>query len=88
MLVRLDDEYGNFISQSTREEIVTYLEETRELIIAAQYENGSWPSNWLDGAKAQINEDPDEMVYRRVISTGHHLEWLAIAPKNYIRHTK
>lgn len=81
MLVRLDDRYGELISQATREEIVTYLEEIRELIIAAQYEDGSWPPNWPDGAEAHINEDPDEMAYRRVISTGHHLEWLAIAPK-------
>jgi len=81
MLIRLDDQYGDLISESTREDIYSFLSDVRELIIAAQYENGSWPPNWPDGAEAQANEDAEEKVYRRVISTGHHLEWLAIAPE-------
>jgi hypothetical protein len=81
MLVRLDDEYGQLISQGTREEIFAFLSDVRQLIIDSQYENGSWPPNWADGAEAQANEDPEEKSYRRVIATGHHLEWLAIAPR-------
>jgi hypothetical protein len=81
MLVRLDDEYGQLISQGTREGIFAFLSDVRQLIIDSQYENGSWPPNWADGAEAQANEDPEEKSYRRVIATGHHLEWLAIAPR-------
>ncbi len=81
MLVRLHDEYGGLISETTRAEIMEFLADVRELIIDAQYENGSWPPNWADGVEAAAKEDPEEKTYRRVISTGHHLEWLAIAPQ-------
>jgi hypothetical protein len=82
VLLRLDDEYeGDLISQATREQIMTFLTDVRELIIASQYPDGSWPPNWWEGADAMANEDPQEKHYRRVIATGHHLEWLAIAPK-------
>ncbi|MCA9057878.1 MAG: hypothetical protein KDA85_05245, partial [Planctomycetaceae bacterium] len=53
----------------------------RDLIIAAQDEDGSWPPNWASGADAKRLADPNEPIYRRVIATGHHLEWLAIAPQ-------
>jgi hypothetical protein len=80
MLVQLDEEYGNLISASMRDEIMEFLADIRQLIIDAQHEDGSWPPNWADGIQAEANRDPDEELYRRVIATGHHLEWLAIAP--------
>lgn len=81
MLLRLDDEYGGLISEQTREETMAFLADVRQLIIDAQSEDGSWPPNWPDGLEAEAKRDPDEKVYRRVIATGHHLEWLAIAPR-------
>lgn len=80
MLVQLDEEYGDMISASTRDEIMEFLADVRQLIIDAQAEDGSWPPNWPDGVDAEANRDPNEEHYRRVIATGHHLEWLAIAP--------
>jgi len=80
MLVRLDDEYGELISDASRQNIMSFLADVRQLIIDAQYENGSWPPNWPDGIYAEENHDPAEQLRRRVIATGHHLEWLAIAP--------
>ena len=80
-LVRLHDEYGDLISESTCEQILAFLSDVCELIIDAQYDNGSWPPNWPDGVEAQANEDPKEKSSSRVLATGHHLEWLSIAPK-------
>lgn len=81
MLLRLDDEYGDLVSAETREDVMAYLAEVRQLIMDAQSEDGSWPPNWSDGAEADVKKDPQEKLYRRVIATGHHLEWLAIAPQ-------
>lgn len=79
MLVRLNDQYGRLISQATSSEIMSFLADVRELITAAQDEDGSWPPNWSDGVNAE--RAVDEERHRRVIATGHHLEWLAIAPE-------
>jgi hypothetical protein len=78
-LVRLDDEF-DILSEEVREEAMTYLGSVRDILLVTQYEDGHWPYNWPDGADALENpEDYDS--YKDVIATGHHLEWLAIAPK-------
>jgi hypothetical protein len=79
LLVRLDDEF-DILSDEGRAMAWSYLEEVRDDIIASQQADGQWPSNWADGAAAA--EKPlDEEQYKQVIATGHHLEWLAIAPR-------
>jgi hypothetical protein len=78
-LVRLDDEH-DILSDSARATVWQYLEGVRDAIIASQFPDGHWPSNWPQGADAVKNPVNDEL-YRQVIATGHHLEWLAIAPK-------
>ncbi len=84
VLLRLNQKYGGeLISKETESEIRKYLFETRDLIVAAQAADGSFPPNWTDGADAAAKADPTEKEYRRVISTGHHLEWLAIAPPEF-----
>ncbi len=81
LLVRLDDQNGGkLITRKTREQIMVYLASVRDLIAASQREDGSWGSNWTDGAEALAEADPAELISKRVIATGHHLEWLSIAP--------
>ena len=81
LLVRLDDQNdGKLITRETREQIMVYLASVRDLIAASQREDGSWGSNWTDGAEALAKADPAELISKRVIATGHHLEWLSIAP--------
>ena len=50
------------------------------MLVVSQFEDGHWPSNWPDGADA-ILKPVDDPLFKKVIATGHHLEWLAIAPK-------
>jgi hypothetical protein len=78
-LVRLDDEF-NILSDEVRNEAMDYLRSVRDILIVTQFEDGHWPYNWPDGEEAFTNPD-DYEAYKDVISTGHHLEWLAIAPK-------
>jgi hypothetical protein len=81
LLVRLnDDRGGQLITTETREQIMSYLGVVRDLITASQRPDGSWTSNWTDGPDSLAKSDPDEPVSKRVIATGHHLEWLSIAP--------
>ena len=80
LLVRLDDEF-DILSDDARAAAYARLERVRDEIAQSQFEDGHWPSNWPDGAAAV--EDPiDEELYKQVIATGHHLEWLAIAPRD------
>ncbi|QDU10578.1 hypothetical protein [Gimesia aquarii] len=79
LLIRLDDEF-HILSKPVRAEAYAYLERVRDLISVCQFEDGHWPANWMDGKSALT--DPQEIPdYKNVIATGHHLEWLAIAPK-------
>ena len=79
VLWRLDQDF-DILSDAVETEVWQHLEGVRDSIIASQYPDGRWPTNWPDGAKALTNPDPNSVEYREVIATGHHLEWLAIAP--------
>lgn len=78
-LVRLDDGFS-IVSATRREEVLEHLRQVRDLIMASQFADGHWPSNWSKGAEAVAHPIDDEL-YKQVIATGHHLEWLAIAPR-------
>jgi len=80
MLIRLDDEF-DILSDEARADAYGYLENVRDAIVECQFEDGHWPSNWPDG-KAALDDPVKEDLYKQVIATGHHLEWLSIAPKD------
>lgn len=80
LLVRLDQEY-DILSDEVHDKVYKHLEMIRDLITKSQFEDGHWPSNWADGAAALVNPRDDELK-SQVIATGHHLEWLAIAPQD------
>lgn len=79
LLIRLDDEY-HILSPAGRDVAWKHLEFIRDQITVSQFEDGHWPSNWSDGALA-LKDPVEDELYKKVIATGHHLEWLAIAPK-------
>lgn len=78
-LVRLDDEF-QILSPAVRESVMNHLRSVRDLIAVSQFPDGHWPSNWSAGATA-VEHPIDDELYKQVIATGHHLEWLAIAPE-------
>lgn len=79
LLVRLDDEH-DILSDPVRAEAWAWLEQVRDQLIASQFEDGHWPSNWPEGRQA-VEHPVNDPRHKQVIATGHHLEWLAIAPK-------
>ncbi len=77
-LIRLDDEY-HILSPEGRKTAWSYLEAVRDALAVSQFPDGHWPSNWPEGASA-VEKPVDEELFKKVIATGHQLEWLAIAP--------
>lgn len=79
VLLRLDDDY-KILSPNMRKQVLGYLTSVRDAITKSQLPDGHWPSNWPDGEEA-ASKPIEEALYKQVIATGHHLEWMAIAPK-------
>ena len=80
-LVRLDDEFnGQLIQKETRAKIMAHLKRVSVIIVDSQFPDGHWASNWSDGLDSVTKPVEDEL-FRKVIATGHQLEWLAIAPE-------
>jgi hypothetical protein len=78
-LWRIDQEH-DILSDGVARDVWRHLEMVRDLICASQFDDGRWPTNWCDGRAAVEQPRKDDEVYQQVIATGHHLEWLAIAP--------
>ncbi|MFQ5730711.1 MAG: hypothetical protein ACE5KM_02030 [Planctomycetaceae bacterium] len=81
LLYRVDAD-SPVLSPATRGSVRRHLARMRDLIVASQFPDGHWASNWSLG-KASREELIDEPNYKSVIATGHHLEWLAIAPPEF-----
>ena len=81
VLIRLDDEFEHrLLSTETRTQILAHLRRVRDIIVASQFPDGHWASNWSDGADS-VKKPVEDELFRQVIATGHQLEWLAIAPE-------
>lgn len=79
LLLRLDDEFPEVLSEAVRRDVQAHLERVRDAIAAAQFDDGHWPGNWSRGAAAKEHPREDKLS-TQIIATGHHLEWQAIAP--------
>jgi len=79
LLWRLDQDF-DILSDTVSEHIYDHLALVRDQITDSQFEDGHWPSNWDEGERAKVDPREDELK-DTVIATGHHLEWLAIAPE-------
>ena len=81
-LWRIDKEMHDILSDDVADEVAAHLKYIGRSLSHTQFPDGHIPYNWPDEAEAISN--PDEYpAYRDVISTGHHLEWLAIAPEEF-----
>lgn len=83
LMLRLNAEHsGKLLQPDTVIATEAYLADIRDRITASQWPDGSWNSNWVDGADCFKLTDAQEKASKRVIATGHHLEWLALAPEH------
>lgn len=81
LLWRLD-ERDRLLSDSTRQGVSAYLLKVRDRLVASQAEDGHWPPTWA-GAVSGPGAPTEAPRWRRLVTTGHHLEWLALVPLQF-----
>lgn len=81
VLLRLDEQF-DILSDDVNAAAFKHLESIRDLLKVCQFEDGHWPYNWPNGEESVKKPDLTIPLYRHVITTGHHLEWLSIAPES------
>jgi hypothetical protein len=86
MLLRIDaqmrdaGEPGGLITDRTREEIYSYLTDMTRRLCTHQSPDGYWDGNWSNPSQAVPDPETDA-TSRRILATGHALEWWAMAPE-------
>ena len=81
VLLRLDDE-KHLLTVTTRQNILAHLTEATRRLTENQHADGYWDRNWHD-LKVTANDEDMALggpLARRILSTGHALEWWAMAP--------
>ncbi len=82
VLARIDDQVGA-LSRRSRRKLIQHLGGVSQRLIAAQQLEGYWTRSWTTGSQTSGEEntaETDSSLYERILLTGHHLEWLALAP--------
>ena len=70
------------MSQRTRRRMLQHLKNVSSLLVLAQTDDGYWTRRWPAGMAAR--EDTGAPMADRILVTGHHLEWLALAPEEVL----
>lgn len=78
MLLRIDEEI-DVISDETRAFLVDYLQGITRKFVETQADDGSWDGDW-DGSDRMAHGSTRSPMERRILVTGHVLEWWALAP--------
>lgn len=73
------DEKVKILSQKTRARMLAYMRHIGDLLVQSQTSEGYWTRNWPKGEEGRADEKAT--IYDRLLVTGHHLEWLALAPE-------
>jgi hypothetical protein len=68
------------LPKSDRRKMLDYMKRTSELLVAAQSADGYWTRQWSRGTPPGP-EDKKVTLHDKLLVTGHHLEWLALAPE-------
>lgn len=82
MLVRIDEQQKIF-SPEMRTRVLDHLKNVTKILIKTQNKDGFWDRNW-DGRPWDDSWNDQAPRSRRVLATGHALEWWAIAPKELL----
>ena len=86
MLLRIDDQMqnskigGRLLSNDSRESVKKYLANQTRILIQNQSTAGFWDGNWAN-QKFPVSDPQTDELSRRILATGHTLEWWAMAPR-------
>ncbi|MAR11515.1 MAG: hypothetical protein CL681_16345 [Blastopirellula sp.] len=78
ILLRVDEEQ-DILSDAARSEVLDHLMDATQRLVATQSVEGWWDSNWPNGKPLDAEQRMDALS-RRMLATGHALEWWAMAP--------
>lgn len=79
MILRVDEQTP-ILSQSGRQRVISYLQGITSRLVKSQAAEGYWDKNW-DGSRLDLStEIKFTPRARRVLATGHAMEWWALAP--------
>lgn len=72
---------AGLLSARTRRRMLATMHGVGRMLVASQDSQGSWNRQWPKGAAA---EHDGTSLDERILVTGHHLEWLALAPEQVL----
>ncbi len=71
------------LSETGRTKVIEYLKQMTARLYRGQSPEGYWDANWPDPTKP-VSDVGTAAISRRVLATGHTLEWWAIAPEEVL----
>lgn len=80
LLLQFDEQVGLFQQSETRAAVIEHLHEATARLVHSQAEGGYWDKNWPDPNLPVADDILSGPQARRLLATGHALEWWAIAP--------
>lgn len=91
VLYRADEQF-HALRPQTKLRMLRYMQAAAQRLVAAQFDEGYWTRQWPAGAAARqmassrggpsgTANGPAPTRYDKLLVTGHHLEWLALAPE-------
>ena len=79
ILLRVNEETP-ILTPATRERVMEHLAGATQRLVSSQSADGYWDQNWYNGAAPVEPGKLESPVARRVLATGHALEWWSMAP--------
>jgi hypothetical protein len=76
------DEQHQMLRPKTKHKTLRYMQLSSQMLVQAQTPDGFWTRQWSRGpAASQVNQANPATLHDKLLVTGHHLEWLALAPE-------
>jgi hypothetical protein len=76
------DEQEHVLRNRTKLKLLSHLRRASDLLVASQSPDGYWTRQWPQGNAAVTSAGVARAdLYDQILVTGHHLEWLALAPE-------
>jgi hypothetical protein len=77
VLLRVDRQMP-ILTPEVRSRVHEHLKDITKTLVESQHPDGYWTDGWPDG-EAALARAPSVPLYRKMLVTGHQLEWLALA---------
>jgi hypothetical protein len=76
------DEQTKILSDQMRRRIIAHLQEATRRLVDHQHRDGYWDTDWADkpADDERVDDEGVDRLSKRILATGHALEWWALAP--------